>query len=73
MVSLDELVGIILHEYLHCFFHINQIPQNEELIEPLSNTMFILSSGHLIGATNNNHEYAEKYKELVEKLLRTDL
>ena len=67
---LDELTGIILHEYLHYFFHVNQILQNEELIESLSRTMFILSLRHLIGATDNDHESAKKYEEAVEKLFK---
>jgi len=36
---LDELVGLILHEYLHYFFHVNGIHQNENLIDQLSNNL----------------------------------
>ena len=49
----DELIGILLHEYLHYFFHTNQIPQNEQLIGKLSNKLFLLSLGHLIGEWKN--------------------
>jgi len=49
----DELVGILLHEYLHYFFYTNQIPQNEQLIERLSTKLLLLSLGHLIGEWEN--------------------
>lgn len=45
----DELIGILLHECLHYFFHTNKIPQSEQLVEKLSNKLFRLSLGHLIG------------------------
>jgi len=60
---IDELVGIILHEYLHYFFHVNAIPQNEELIEHLSSDLQVLSLGHLIGATNEEDEDVKAYEE----------
>ena len=60
---LDELVGIILHEYLHYFFHINGIPQNEKLIDHLSNELLVLSLGRFIGATNTKDENVKLYEE----------
>jgi len=60
---IDELVGIILHEYLHYFFHVNEIPQNEELIEHLSSDLQVLSLGHLIGANNEKDEDVRAYEK----------
>jgi len=60
---IDELIGIILHEYLHYFFYVNEIPQNEELIERLSTDLQVLSLGHLIGATNRKGEDVKAYEE----------
>lgn len=62
---LDELIGIILHEYLHYFFHITGTPQNEKMIERLSNDSLILTLGRLIGATNNKDEDVKLYKKLI--------
>jgi len=60
---LDELVGTIIHEYLHYFFHINGIPQNEELIRCLSLDLLVLSLGRLIGITNSKDEDVRAYQE----------
>lgn len=61
----DFLVGTILHEYLHCFFHINRIPQNEKIIGRLADDLFILSLGRIIGATDNKEEDIEQYKKCI--------
>lgn len=61
---LDELIGIILHEYLHYFFHVNGIPQNEKMIERLSIDLFILTLGRLVGATDNKDEDIKQYIEI---------
>lgn len=53
---LDELIGAILHEYLHYYFYVNGIPQNEELIGRLSLDLQVLSLGHLIGATDSTED-----------------
>jgi len=63
---LDELVGMILHEYLHYFFHVNGLPQNEEMIYRLSIDLQILSLGRLIGATENTEENVRQYKKCIE-------
>ena len=62
---LDELVGVVLHEYLHYFFHVNGIPQNEKLIRCLSLDLLVLSLGHLIGATDSKDEDVKGYEEWV--------
>jgi len=62
---LDELVGTIIHEYLHYFFHINRIPQNEELIHLLACNLQVLSLGHIIGAANGKDEDIKQYEEFV--------
>jgi len=62
----DELVGTIIHEYLHYFFHVNEIPQNEKMMHNLANDLLLLSLGHLIGAAN---EKDEKSIEAYEKWL----
>jgi len=62
---LDELVGMILHEYLHYFFHVNGLPQTEEMIDRLSIDLQILSLGRLIGATENTEEDVRQYKKWV--------
>jgi len=59
---LDELVGTILHEYLHYFFHVNEIPQNEDLICQLSTKLLVLSLGRLIGGTNTEED-TKSYEE----------
>jgi hypothetical protein len=59
----DELVGTILHEYLHYFFHVNKIFQNEELTHHLSNALLVLSLGHLIGAANEKDEDVKAYEK----------
>ena len=64
-IFLDQFVGIILHEYLHYFFHVNGIPQNEEFIERLSLDLLLLSLGHLIGATDSEDEDVKAYEEWV--------
>jgi hypothetical protein len=63
---LDELVGMILHEYLHYFFHVNGLPQNEEMIDRLSIDLQILSLGRLIGATENTEENVRQYKKCID-------
>lgn len=62
---LDHLVGTILHEYLHYFFHVNGIPQNEKMIGRLSVDLFILTLGRLVGATDNKDEDIKQYKKLI--------
>jgi hypothetical protein len=62
---LDELVGTIIHEYLHYFFHIYRIPQNEELIHRLARNLQVLSLGHVIGATSGKDEDIKQYEEFV--------
>lgn len=61
----DFLVGTILHEYLHYFFHVNRISQNEKIIGRLSDDLFILSLGHLIGATDNKDEDIKAYRKCI--------
>jgi len=68
---LDELVGTIIHEYLHYFFHINRISQNEELIHRLACNLQVLSLGHMIGATNGKHENIEQYEEFVHSRFKS--
>ena len=62
---LDQLIGIIFHEYLHYFFHVNGIPQNEKMIERLSIDLQILSLRRLIGATDNKDEDVKQYEKLI--------
>jgi len=62
---LDFLIGTILHEYLHYFFHVNGIPQNEKIIGRLSDDLFILSLGRLIGATDNKDGDIKQYEECI--------
>ena len=61
----DELVGTIIHEYLHYFFHVNEMSQNEKIIEPLSYSLYLLSLGHLIGARGNRKEDIEQYEKCI--------
>ena len=66
-VFLDLLVETIIHEYLHEFFNVNTIPQNEKLIVQLSITLSALSLGRLFGATEGN----DKDKKAYEKWLHS--
>lgn len=61
----DFLVGTILHEYLHYFFHVNGIPQNEKIIGRLSDDLHILALGRLIGATDNKDEDIKGYRKCI--------
>jgi len=61
----DFLVGTVLHEYLHNFFHVNRISQNEKIIGRLSDDLFILALGHLIGATDNKDEDIKAYRKCI--------
>lgn len=63
---LDELVGTTIHEYLHYFFHIYNIPQNEKLIHQLSKYLQVLSIEHLIGATRAKNEDIEGYEAFLQ-------
>jgi hypothetical protein len=62
---LDELIGVMIHEYLHYFFHINRIPQNEELIHRLACNLQVLSLGHMIGATSGKDEDIKQYEKFL--------
>jgi hypothetical protein len=62
---LDELIGVMIHEYLHYFFHTNSIPQNEKLIHRLACNLQVLSLGHLIGATSGKDEDTKQYEEFL--------
>jgi len=62
---LDFLIGTILHEYLHYFFRVNRISQNEKIIGQLSDDLFILALGQLIGATDNKDEDIKQYKKCI--------
>lgn len=46
-----ELVGVIIHEYLHLFFHSNRMfeENTEEKVGILARHLKMLSAGHLIG------------------------
>jgi hypothetical protein len=62
---LDELIGSMIHEYLHYFFHINGIPQNEKMVHRLANYLLVLSLERLIGATSGKAEDIKQYEEYV--------
>jgi len=69
-IFLDELVGVIIHEYLHEFFHVNAIPQYEKLIAQLSITLSVLSLGRLIGATDREDEDIKAYEQWLHSHFR---
>lgn len=60
----DNLIGIILHEYLNYFFHVNGMPQNEEMMERLSIDLLILTLRRLIGATDKDEDL-KQYKKCI--------
>lgn len=62
---LDELVGAVIHEYLHYFFYINDIPQNENMIRRWANYLSVLSLGRLIGASSKKDEDIKQYEEFL--------
>jgi hypothetical protein len=67
---LDELIGIIIHEYLHYFFHVNGIPQTEEMISELSTNLLVLSLGRLIGGNSRKDEDIKDYERWLRRLFR---
>ena len=60
---LDEFIGAIIHEFLHYFFYINgMLEENtEEIAHYLSRNLMILSRGHLIGAGGEETEEDKAY------------
>ena len=53
---LDEFIGMIIHEFLHCFMYVNKIEQEEEAVSDIAITLLIPSLGHLIGAGEEETE-----------------
>jgi len=58
---LDELIGAIIHEFLHYFMQVNKMHQTEEAIRQITPLLHILSLGHLIGAGEEETEEDKAY------------